>query len=492
MFNKDFYPTPTEVIEKMLMGADLRNKIILEPSAGKGNIVDYLNNFGAKEVLVCEKENDLAKIVSQKARFLCSDFLSVRSTEISHIDMIVMNPPFSNEEKHILHAWEIAPGGCHIISLCNHSVIRNPHIRSREEIRDLIQKNGRSDNFGDCFSTAERGTGVEVGCIWLYKPKAGDDEFADYFELDDYEEQGQAGIVQYNYVRDIVGRYVQAVSMYDEVMAASNKINEKTKPIAQYGIKFGAYYNGSGNNYTTITRDVYKKELQKQCWQKVFADMNMQKYMTKGVRENINKFVETQIHIPFTIRNIYKMVELIVGTHANRMGNVLVEAFNLICSYAPENCTAKESWKTNSDYMVNKKFIVPYICEFDSRYPHDNVRLTYSRNREEIEDVVKALCVLSGTNFDTIPSIWQFVNNTTNLPERDRKGYAPMRWGTWYDWGFFRIRGYKKGTMHFEFLDDKLWERFNIEVSKVKGWRLPKQSTSTKKARKKGTGLEVI
>ena len=38
-----------------------------------------------------------------------ADFLTVKSEQISHIDFIVMNPPFSNADKHILHAYEIAP-----------------------------------------------------------------------------------------------------------------------------------------------------------------------------------------------------------------------------------------------------------------------------------------------------------------------------------------------------------------------------------------------
>lgn len=40
IFNRDFYPTPIDVIEKMLIGVDISGKIILEPSAGSGNIVE--------------------------------------------------------------------------------------------------------------------------------------------------------------------------------------------------------------------------------------------------------------------------------------------------------------------------------------------------------------------------------------------------------------------------------------------------------------------
>lgn len=68
MFGKDFYPTPKSVIEMMVGAVDVCNKIVLEPSAGKGNIVDYLKTNGAKDILTCEIEPNLAKIVSQKSR----------------------------------------------------------------------------------------------------------------------------------------------------------------------------------------------------------------------------------------------------------------------------------------------------------------------------------------------------------------------------------------------------------------------------------------
>ena len=54
MFNQDFYPTPNDVIDQMIEGVDISGKTILEPSAGKGNIVDRLNDMGAKQVLFCE------------------------------------------------------------------------------------------------------------------------------------------------------------------------------------------------------------------------------------------------------------------------------------------------------------------------------------------------------------------------------------------------------------------------------------------------------
>ena len=43
-YNSDFYPTPEEVIAQMMMGEDIVGKTILEPSAGSGNIVDWLKH----------------------------------------------------------------------------------------------------------------------------------------------------------------------------------------------------------------------------------------------------------------------------------------------------------------------------------------------------------------------------------------------------------------------------------------------------------------
>lgn len=479
MFNKDFYPTPDRVITQMLYPVDIRGKVILEPSAGKGNIVDYLQRNGAKEVIACELNPDLARIVAGKCRMVGDDFLQLQPEDISHIDMIIMNPPFSAEEDHILHAWEIAPGGCTVISLCNSNAINRYASTSKQRtIKEYINLYGTEEEFADCFTDAERRTDVGISCIWLYKPKTGEQEFDDYFSMDEEVEQQTEGIMQYNYVRDIVNRYTQAVKLYDEVMPLAARINELTKPISEYGIKFGAFEVGErrGASDRPVTRDEYKKSLQKQCWLKLFSEMNMDKYVTHGVRETINKFVEQQVHVPFTMKNIYRMVEIIVGTHGNRMNQVLVEAFENICSYAwRENCTGGERWKTNSDYTVNRRFIVPWGCDYDTRWPTPHVKLNY-RGRDKIEDIVRGLCFLTATNYDEITRLYDFVDR------------MKMEWGKWYEWGFFRIRGYKKGTMHFEFVDENVWTKFNMEVARIKGWSLPQ---STRKAHAKSSKVDI-
>lgn len=467
LFNRDFYPTPHEVIEQMLSLSDIRGKIILEPSAGSGNIVDFLQKNGAKKVIACEINTKLQAIIAGKCELIASDFLTVTPDMISHIDMIVMNPPFSAEEAHILHAWDIAPEGCEIISLCNSSLLSRNYYERREKIRELIDNNGNSQCLGEVFKTAERQTSVDVSVIRLYKPRTGEHEFDDFFDMTEDDEPNTQGIVRYSYVQDIVSKYKDAVELFDTVMDGNNRMNELCNSMGVQPIVFGARKVQDVNSYSSgaITRDVFKKTLQKSLWRHVFNQFGMEKYVTRKVIDDLNRAIELASDMPFTMKNIYRMAQMLVATHGNRMQQTLVETFEYICSLSAENSTAGEKWKTNSDYMINRRFIVPYLTSYDKYMTRTNcyVSLGYYREYTKIDDIVKALCHITGTNYDNISNISTFVRETR------------MNWGQWYEWGFFRIRGYKKGTMHFEFVDENVWYKFNQAVASVKGWQLPKQ-----------------
>lgn len=473
--NADFYPTPEEVINTMMLGEDILGKTILEPSAGSGNIVKWLKNNGAGDVIACEKDKHLQKLLAGDCNLLAEDFLSVTSDQVSHIDFIVMNPPFSNGVQHIQHAFEISPAGCTIIALCNSSNLEHRYTGARQELYELVELYGSSEYLGTVFDTAERKTNVGVSLIKLYKDGDAEDEFAEYMfsdEEDSLDRNETEGIVQYNVVRDMVNRYTSAVKLFDETMEATNKINEIAKfsdeRFDYIPIRFATVdTKGSAVN---ITRQQYKKQLQKYYWRIIFNKLNMEKYATCGLREQINKFIEKQVNVPFTMHNIYQVISMVVQTTGQRMDKALLEAFDLICSFSAENSTAGEKWKTNANYMVNRKFIVPYITDYDTRYNirNDYVRLHYGGNEYKIEDVVKALCYITGTNYDSIQNLHQFVY--------DRN----LSYGTWYEWSFFRIKGFKKGTMHFEFLDENVWMRFNQVVASQRGWVLPKKSRKGK------------
>lgn len=469
--NPDFYPTPEEVISTMMLGENILGKTILEPSAGSGNIVKWLKKNGAGEVIACEKDTHLQKLLAGECQLLASDFLEVTSEQISHVDFIVMNPPFSEGVKHIKHAFEIAPAGCTIIALCNTSNLENRYSSERAKLHELIELYGCSENLGSVFDSAERTTSVSVSLVKLYKEGSGENEFANYIfsnEEDVLDNNNTEGLVQYNVVRDMVNRYTSAVKLFDETMEATQKINDIAKfSDDRYNympIRFGTI--DERGQAVNITRQQYKKQLQKYYWRIIFNKLNMEKHATMGLREQINKFIETQVNVPFTMHNVYQVLNMVIQTTGQRMEKALLEAFDMICSFSAENSTAGEKWKTNANYMINKKFIVPNIVDYDPRYSslYGYMRVHYGGNEYKIEDVVKALCYITGTNYDSIQGLYRFVH--------DRK----LSYGTWYEWSFFRIKGFKKGTMHFEFKDEDVWMRFNQAVAKHRGWVLPKKS----------------
>lgn len=455
MFNKEFYPTPIEVLQ--LMNFDCKNKVILEPSAGKGDIVDFCKLNGAKDIIAYELNKDLQKILSSKCHLIGEDFFSCKPEQVSHINLIVMNPPFSNADKHIKHAWEIAPEGCEIIALCNWETIAKEYLH--RELSIIIRDYGTSENLGDCFSTAERKTGVEVGLIKLYKPiVSGDFGFEGFFLEEDEEEPQSEGIMQYNEVRALVNRYVGTMKTFDILKEQMDSLNYSLKPIGLGKVDLNIGYN----NYVT-NKEQFSKLIQKESWKHIFDKMNISKYVTSGVMRDINRFVETQTKVPFTMKNIYRMFDIIVGTREETFNRALEEAVDNFTKHTHENRFGVEGWKTNSGYMLNKKFIIDWICEPKNygRY-NGKLDLRYSSNQQQIEDLLKVMCNLRGYNFNDFKSLRTFFDSFNGLESNK-----------WYSWALFNIKGYKKGTLHIEFQNIEDWYILNQAYGKLKGFNLP-------------------
>lgn len=467
MFNQDFYPSPVEIIDQMVYGYDFKNKVVLEPSAGKGDIVDYLKLNGVKEVISCENNVDLQKILSTKSKLICHDFLELTADKISHIDAIIGNPPFSNQTKHILHAFEIAPDGCEIIMLCNHDAYKNDYSGTKRQLQYIVRNHGSIENLGDCFNDAERKTGIDIGCIRLHKPGVvKGNEFEGFF-MDEEVELEANGIMPYNFVRDLVNRYIAAVRLFDKQMELGVQMNDLLSSFFSSKLSFSCK---SGE--APVLRNDFKKDLQKSAWTWVFQKMKMEKYTTQGLKSDINKFVEKQQEIPFTMKNIYKMIEIVIGTTSSRMDRAIIEVFDKLTEHYYDNRYNVEGWKTNSHYLIGEKFILPWMVEV--KYG-GGMGLKSSNNCELIEDMIKALCFITGKNYDRIPSLWDFFHaisdETKDLPSYQQKSKI-YEFGKWYDYEFFEIKGYKKNTMHFKFKNHDTWAMFNQHVSRIKGYPL--------------------
>lgn len=460
MFNPDFYPTPAEVAATMLDPLDLRGRVVVEPSAGSGNLVRAALERGAAEVLAVEPEPQLRAILaSTGAQLIGNDWLAVTAEQIAHVDVIAMNPPFSADEHHILHAWAIAPAGCEIVSLCNWATVDGYRsTRAQQELRTLIEQYGCRQNLGPVFEDAERTTNCEIGLVRLTKPgtRAGGDEFEGFFlGPDDIEAQGE-GIIPYRRSRDLVNRYVEACRIYDEQLEAGVRLQ------AQVG---GIYKGELGIQITlegcAASRNRFRKELQKSFWESVIAEMLPRELATSQLQGDINRFVEQQTKVPFTERNLFRMLQIIAGTSEQRIDRAVEAAFDELTRHTAENRWNVEGWKTNDAYLFNQKFIVPYLAEPD--WSGGTVSIRYGGNKSRVQDLVKALCYITGRKYEEVEK-----------PDRP-EGFDRLETGLWYDWGFFEFKVFKKGTGHFRFKNRDDWAALNARIAKIKGLTLPEK-----------------
>jgi hypothetical protein len=483
MFNADFYPTPPEVAAIMLDPLDLRGRVVVEPSAGSGNLVQACLERGAAEVLMVEPEPKLRAILAgipADCHLIGNDWLAVTAEQISHVDLIVMNPPFSADERHILHAWEIAPPGCEIVSLCNWNTVCDEYVHRltqrtgsglKKQLGHLIEGYGSKENLGEVFADSERPTRVSVGMVRLTRPGqrvSGADEFDGfYLGPDDIEAQGE-GLIPYRRSRDIVQRYVEACRIFDEQVAAGVRLRSVLDGF--FGKDLGLQVTIEGQ---AVTRNRFRKDLQKQAWKHVFDEFLPQQMATSQLAKDINRFVEEQSKIPFTERNIYRMLQIVAGTQEQRIDRAVEEAIDELTRYTKENRYGVEGWVTNSGYMLNRRFIRPYLAELAFSEP-SKVRIrSYGGQWDEIQDLIKALCFITGRPIEEV-----------RLPERfNANSYEP---GMWHDWGFFLFRPYKKGTVHFEFKDQEVWAALNARYARIKGQVLPEQHRRPKQRRRQG------
>lgn len=228
MFNKNFYPTPYEIALKMVSGLNLRNMNILEPSAGKGDLLEVVKEKYSN-IYCIEKNLELQSILREKKyTILGDDFLKYKPDHI--FDLILMNPPFDNGVKHLLKAWEISEEGTYIRCLLNAESIKNPCTKERKLLLDILENNNAEIEYlGNCFKDAERKTNVEVVLVKLQnktKSKKFSFKFDDFSKGEDIDFQelnmnqlAKIDVLQsledkYTAVKEIVGEYLTLENRY--------------------------------------------------------------------------------------------------------------------------------------------------------------------------------------------------------------------------------------------------------------------------------------
>lgn len=113
--NLGWFPTPTDLAGRVIDQASiLRGGLVLEPSAGSGNLACLAARAGA-DVECVEIDAGRAAVLDASGlyrRVIQADFLDVAPRAV--FDRVVMNPPFDRERDidHVMHALKfLKPGG---------------------------------------------------------------------------------------------------------------------------------------------------------------------------------------------------------------------------------------------------------------------------------------------------------------------------------------------------------------------------------------------
>jgi type I restriction-modification system DNA methylase subunit len=164
---KGFYPTPRSLINKMIKGIYFNTiKTILEPSAGAGHILELLENekkyYKHLNIDCIEINPELQLILKGKNyRLVHDDFLTYNS--MKKYDIIIMNPPFLDGDKHILKALQMQEDGGTIVCILNAETLKNPFSNTRKDlVRKLKEHNAEIEYIENAFVDADRKTGVEI------------------------------------------------------------------------------------------------------------------------------------------------------------------------------------------------------------------------------------------------------------------------------------------------------------------------------------------
>lgn len=478
MFDEEFYPTPGEVIKKMIepyiewrdAGYARRfnlskSTVILEPSAGHGDILDYIEKLDLKYEAYCLEINleSQAILRDKKYSIIGSDFLSEKIPY--YFNLILMNPPFSNGVDHLLHAWEILPEG-DICCLLNASTILNPRSAKRELLKSIIDEHGSFELLGNCFKESQRETGVEVALVRLKKPIKKDTGFNFDYEavkvekLEQKEEESPERLLAIpDALQTLEDQYNKVLQLARDFVLTASKMDFYGKGISLRS-PFNILNDIGGEKEDKYNRFI--KDFTMSAWDSLFSRFGFERYMAGKVKRDFRQICEERGAALFNKESIRSLLKDLIMNRETIFKECLLDVTENLTKYDIKNKEAVEGWKTNDAYKINKRVIIPYCIQYDDclGFQHG-----YGYNSDLLRDLDSVLCQLSNKSIDKIIQIDRAL---TDKFAENRKGGDCRCEST-----FFKIKFFKKQTIHLEFIDEELRQDLNIKMAEYRGWELP-------------------
>lgn len=492
--NKDFYPTPEAIINKMLCDIDFRMiQSILEPSAGSGNIVEAIKkkekfysttyNKFSYDIDCIEADVNLQHILKGKGyRVVYNDFLTYDT--MKEYDLIVMNPPFSNGCKHLLKALEMQQrNGGAVVCLLNAETLKNPCTNDRQYLqRKLTEYNAKVEFIQDAFMDAERKTAVEIALIKVKLPDVQRDSFIldglrKAQEQREVEENDSFYLVEGDFFKAIVNQYKMEVeagiklikeyyAMKPFILSEFGKDKETGETIQTGGCILSMDISGNRDKYNNkLSINEYIREVRKKYWKALFENKKFIGQLTGSLQREFYNRVDDLKDYDFSLYNIYQIKIDMQKKVVKGVEDTIIELFDELSHkhyYYDEtsnNIHYYNGWKTNKAWYINKKVIIP-LRAYDTYYT-DRFRPTHYDVLKKLEDMEKCFNYLDG-------GLTEAINLEESLKFAEEYGETKN-----IQLKYFTVTFYKKGTCHIVFNDDELLKKFNIFGSQHKGWLPP-------------------
>lgn len=518
--DSQFYPTPRSFLEQIAIdfGREIKNfhnehiyEIrVLEPSAGKGNIAEYLKSWGEYsfsttprcKVECVELDPNLRMILKGKNfTVVHDDFLSFET--YTKYDLIFMNPPFESADKHLLKAISMQERfGGRILCIMNAETVRNPYTRSRAELAVKLRCYNASVKFySDAFAAedSERKTDVEVAVVWVDVPAPASLYNSAIFEELDRAEQAQFEEVYqteeqqalmnmgldwvHSYVKDYNDQIKSAVAFLREYAAFVTEYESRFSSIEgdaskynkSFSLKVRGEENGDINNFLRVTRRLY--------WKTLFANPKFIGKLTNRLQDELRSRLDDMANVEFNAKNIMLLMEENMRATAKGIEAEILNLFDDLTKHAQydgcNNVHYYNGWKTNSAHKLNSKIIIPFygVWKQEARYKYHNTgyggyctrngyeyRLDRYGAIRELVDLSKTLNYLA----KGICGLEDMEHLAAVIDRNFEAGNAKN-----IETEHLILTFYKKGTCHLKFKNLDLLEKFNLFASQRKGWLPP-------------------
>lgn len=479
----EFYPTPQYLIEKMLDGIDWKMvETVLEPSAGKGDLAlavqqkckSRIYQSELVDVDCIEIDRNLQHILNgEELRVVHDDFLTYDA--LKQYDLIVMNPPFSEGDKHLLKALDMQKRGGSIICLLNAETIRNPYSYTRQQlVKKLDEYEAKVEFIPNAFAGAERKTDVEVALIKVNIPRVREESeiyerLRKAAEVEEHHHEATE-IVPGGYIEMAIQQYnmeakvgIELIRQYDALvpymMDSLDPDDKYTKPILRLTAE-------TDRGYSSVTVNEYLRKLRYKYWEALLANPKFMGKLTSNLQEEYRGKVRNLAEYDFSEYNVRALMVQMNSEIANGIKDTIMALFDRLTaehSWYPEcqnNRHYFDGWAHNKAHKVNKKVIVPCYGVFsDKRWGTQRLDRRVALNT--LQDIEKCLNYLDGGMTREV-NLYEVIDSLNE--------YDP---GKNIQCKYFTVTFYKKGTCHIVFTNLDLLEKFNIYAAQNKNWLPP-------------------